>query len=57
MIDMVVNFSNIFIDMKKLKLNPVTSNDIYAYIGVRMMIGAYNDSSQDILGLWSRGQG
>ena len=43
--------------MNRLKIDHVTSNEIYAYIGVRIMMGAYNDSTQDIIDLWSIGQG
>ena len=57
MVQMVVKCSNTFIDLKSLRISHVTVNEIYAYIGVRLMMGAYNDSSQDILDLWSKGQG
>ena len=56
MINMVVKCSNIYIDTNKLKIDHVTSNEIYAYIGVRIMMGAYNDSTQDIIDIWSKGQ-
>lgn len=45
MINMVVHCSNIYIEINRLNIDRVTSNEIYAYIGVRIMMGAYNDSA------------